>query len=100
MSRFFRAGIPAPKKYLAMARLVRAARLLENPGYRLTQVAYLLEYSSPQSFSRHLTHALHCGASAFRKRYTGETMLDEFRQRLILPYHARVLMLCILGHAR
>ena len=26
MSRFFRAGIPAPKKYLATARLVRAAR--------------------------------------------------------------------------
>lgn len=91
MSRFFRAGIPAPKKYLAVARLVRAARLLENPGYSLTQVAYLLEYSSPQSFSRHLTHALHCGASAFRKRYTGETMLDEFRQRLILPYHAQLL---------
>lgn len=91
MSRFFRAGIPAPKKYLAMARLVRAARLLENPGYSLTQVAYLLEYSSPQSFSRHLTHALHCGASAFRKRYTGETMLDEFRHRLILPYHAQLL---------
>lgn len=91
MSRFFRADIPAPKKYLAMARLVRAARLLENPGYSLTQVAYLLEYSSPQSFSRHLTHTLRCGASAFRKRYTGETMLDEFRQHLILPYHTQLL---------
>jgi transcriptional regulator GlxA family with amidase domain len=75
MSRFFRAGIPAPKKYLATARLVRAARLLENPGYSLTQVAFLLEYSSPQSFSRHVTHSLHCGAAEFRKTYNGEAML-------------------------
>jgi len=32
MSRFFRERLPAPKRYLAMARLVRAARLFENPG--------------------------------------------------------------------
>ena len=31
MSRFFRARLPAPKRYLAMARLVYAARLLETP---------------------------------------------------------------------
>src|SRR5439155_6821627 len=30
MSRFFRAKLPAPKQYLAIARLVRAARLFEN----------------------------------------------------------------------
>src|SRR5688572_10433479 len=33
MSRFFRAGLPAPKRYLAMARLVRAAHLFENRGF-------------------------------------------------------------------
>lgn len=47
MSRFFRNGLPAPKKYLALARLVRAAALLENPGYSITQVALLLE-STPR----------------------------------------------------
>src|SRR5436853_613989 len=31
MSRFFRARLPAPKQYLASARLVRAARIFENP---------------------------------------------------------------------
>ncbi|QJR36860.1 helix-turn-helix transcriptional regulator [Gemmatimonas groenlandica] len=91
MSRFFRAGIPAPKKYLATARLVRAARLLENPGYSLTQVAFLLEYSSPQSFSRHVTQSLQCGAAEFRKRYSGEAMLEHMRQRLILPYQQQLI---------
>ena len=91
MSRFFRAGIPAPKKYLATARLVRAARLLENPGYSLTQVSFLLEYSSPQSFSRHVTHSLQCGAAAFRKAYNGEAMLEHMRQRLVLPYQRQLI---------
>jgi AraC-like DNA-binding protein len=91
MSRFFRAGIPAPKKYLATARLVRAARLLENPGYSLTQVAFLLEYSSPQSFSRHVAHSLQCGAAEFRNRFSGEAMLEHMRQRLVLPYQPQLL---------
>ena len=91
MSRFFRAGIPAPKKYLATARLVRAARLLENPGYSLTQVAFLLEYSSPQSFSRHVTHSLQCGSAEFRNRYSGEALLEHMRQRLILPYQQQLI---------
>src|SRR6266566_9061705 len=33
MSRFFRAELPTPKQYLSGARLVRAARLFENPGF-------------------------------------------------------------------
>lgn len=90
MSRFFRAGIPAPKKYLAAARLVRAARLLENPGYSLTQVAFLLEYSSPQSFSRHLMHSLQCGATQFRKSYNGAAMLEHMREHLILPFQPQL----------
>lgn len=88
MSRFFRFGLPAPKKYLAFARLIRAARLLENPGYSVTQVALLLEYSSPQSFSRHLQNMLQCGTAEFRQRYTGESMLDEFYVRLVMPYRS------------
>lgn len=91
MSRFFRAAIPAPKKYLASARLVRAARMLENPGYSITQVAFLLEYSSPQSFSRHVQHTLQCGAADFRKTYGGEAMLEHMRQKLILPYREQLL---------
>lgn len=86
MSRFMRHGIPTPKRYLSAARLVRAAHLLENPGYSITQVAFLMEYSSPQSFSRHVTGILRVGAAEFRRRYTGESMLHAMRHTLVLPY--------------
>lgn len=86
MSRFFRARLPAPKRYLAMARLVRAARLFENPGLSITHVAYHLDYSSPQSFSRHVQALLHCSAIEFRRQYDGEGMLERMRHDLVLPY--------------
>jgi len=86
VSRFVRQGVPTPKRYLAAARLVRAAHLLENPGYSITQVALLMEYSSPQSFSRHVSGVLHVGAADFRRAYTGETMLQHMRETLVLPY--------------
>lgn len=86
MSRFFRNGLPAPKKYLALARLVRAAALLENPGYSITQAALMLEYSSPQSFSRHVRSMLNLSGAEFRMHYNGDKMLHEFRARLVLPF--------------
>lgn len=86
MSRFFRARLPAPKRYLAMARLVRAARLLENPGLSVANVANHLEYSSPQSFGRHVRTMLGDTALQFRQRYDGEGMLRRFRDELVIPY--------------
>ncbi len=89
VSRFVRQGVPTPKRYLAAARLVRAAHLLENPGYSITQVAFLMEYSSPQSFSRHVSGILQLGAAEFRRAYTGERMLQHMRETLVLPYRER-----------
>ena len=86
MSRFFRAGVPAPKRYLAMARLVRAAHLFENPGFSVTNVANHLDYSSPQSFGRHIRSLLDMTAGDFRTRYDGAGMFERFRSELILPY--------------
>ena len=86
MSRFFRVKLPAPKRYLAMARLVRAARLFENPGLSITHVAYQLEYSSAQSFSRHVRLHLACTPMEFRRQYDGNRMLDVMRQQMVLPY--------------
>jgi AraC-like DNA-binding protein len=54
MSRFARAGLPSPKNYLAAIRLLHAAHLFEAAGLSVADVAYRLEYSSPQSFGRHL----------------------------------------------
>ncbi|HEY4129956.1 MAG TPA: helix-turn-helix domain-containing protein [Gemmatimonadaceae bacterium] len=86
MSRFFRARLPAPKQYLAMARLVRAARLFENAGFSIANVANHLDYSSPQSFGRHVRTWMHLTAVQFRERYDGEGMLQHFRSELILPH--------------
>ena len=86
MSRFFPARLPAPKQYLAAARLVRAARLFENPGFSVANVANHLDYSSPQSFGRHVRTIMQLTAVQFRERYDGEGMLQHFRDALVLPY--------------
>jgi len=86
MSRFFRARLPAPKRYLATARLVRAARLFENAGLSVSAVADRLEYSSPQSFGRHVRSMLGMPAGEFRRRYDGEGMLQRFHAELVVPF--------------
>jgi AraC-like DNA-binding protein len=100
MSRFFRAGLPAPKRYLAMARLVRAAHLFENHGFSVANVANHLEYSSPQSFGRHVRTLLHVTAVEFRDRYDGAGMLDRFREELVIPHVAALRRLSPLSYAR
>lgn len=86
MSRFFRAHLPPPKRYLALARLIRAARLFENPGLSVASVANYLDYSSPQSFGRHVRTVMQMSPVAFRERYDGAGMLQYFREELVLPY--------------
>jgi len=98
MSRFFRANLPAPKRYLAMARLVRAAHLFENRGFSVANIANHLEYSSPQSFGRHVRAILGVTALEFRERYDGEGMLERFRQELVLPHLDRLRTLAPLRH--
>ena len=88
MSRFLRAGLPSPKRYLAMARLTRAARLFENAGLSVANVATHLDYSSPQSFGRHVRTLLGLTAVGFRQRYDGDGMLERFRAELVRPHAA------------
>ena len=76
MSRFFRARLPTPKRYLATARLVQAARLFENSGLSIANVSDHLEYSSPQSFGRHVRTLTGLTASEFRQGF------DPFLRRL------------------
>jgi AraC-like DNA-binding protein len=86
VSRFFRAGLPAPKRYLVFAGLVRAARLLENPGLSIADVATHLDHSSPQSFGRHVRTYLAISATEFRERFDGVRMMERMRRDLIHPY--------------
>jgi len=86
MSRFVRSGLPSPKNYLAAVRLLHAAILFETDGLSVSDVAYRLEYSSPQSFGRHLRAMLGITASEFRSRFPFPTALASFVDRLLGPY--------------
>jgi AraC-like DNA-binding protein len=90
MSRFFRAKLPAPKRYLAYARLVRAARLFEDQGHAIADVANALDFSSPQSFGRHVQTFLGVSAGEFRRQYTADRMLARFMDELVRPHKAKL----------
>src|SRR5438445_11487 len=86
MSRFHRAGIPSPKSYLAGMRLLHASFLFQNPGLSVSDVAYRMDYSSPQSFGRHLRTVLGVTAGEFRRRFPFAVALARYIDLLIIPY--------------
>jgi AraC-like DNA-binding protein len=86
MSRFARAGLPSPKNYLAAVRLLHAAYLFQAAGLSVADVAYRLEYSSPQSFGRHLRAMLGITAVEFRRRFPFAVAQERFVELMIEPY--------------
>ena len=86
--RFHRIDLPSPKRYLAAMRLVFAAAFLEAPGRSVADVAYRLEFSSPQSFGRHLRNLQGLTASEFRRRFPFPVALDDYVTRLVVPFRA------------
>lgn len=86
MSRFARAGLPSPKNYLAAIRLLHAAYLFEAAGLSVADVAYRLEYSSPQSLGRHLRAMLGLTALEFRRRFPFPLALQRFVDVMLTPY--------------
>ena len=97
MSRFYRFDLPSPKTYLAHARLLHAAYLFRNGGLSIADIANRLDYSSPQSFGRHLRTLLGVTAGEFRRRLPFDAALDRFRERLVTPYRDRLLAFHPLG---
>jgi AraC-like DNA-binding protein len=86
MSRFFRARLPSPKRYLAFVRLLRAARLFEDAGHSIADVANALDYSSPQSFGRHVRTLLGMTAGEFRARFGATALLSRLLDDLVRPH--------------
>ena len=86
MSRFFRAALPSPKRYVAYARLVWAAYLAESPAMSIAAIASRLNASSPQSFHRTVRTVTGTSAAQFREAFTGARMLESFRSELVTPY--------------
>lgn len=89
-SRFYRAHLPSPKRYLVFGRLVRAAYLLESPGLSVSAVADRLDASSPQSFQRSVRTYMGMTATQFREQYSGAAMLAHFCRTLVTPYAAKL----------
>lgn len=92
-SRFFRRRLPAPKRWLALVRLVAAARILENPRASVEDVAYRLGHGSPQAFGRHVQGMLGKGMTAarFRAKHDGASMLRRALDELVAPHRDRLL---------
>lgn len=86
VSRFQRAGLPSPKSYLAAIRLLHACLLFEQQGLSVADVAYQLEYSSPQSFGRHVRAMLGITTSELRRRFPLPLAQARFIATMIAPY--------------
>ena len=89
MSRFMRAELPSPKSYLAAMRLLHATLLFERPGYTIADVAYRLDYSSPQSFGRHVRALLGITTSELRRRFPFDLALERFIALMVERYQSQ-----------
>lgn len=90
LSRFFRAGLPSPKRYVLYA---QALRLAAAGIHNVMDAAVYLDASSPQSCGRMIRTAFGVTLATFLANETGATMLERFRRDLILPYRASLIAL-------
>src|SRR6266849_2667022 len=91
-------GHPAsPVAARILARVVHALDLFSNPGLSVADVAYRLDYSSPQSFGRHLKAMLGVTAGEFRRRFPFEVSLERYVDLLITPYRETLRAFCPLN---
>ena len=67
-------------------RLLHAAYLFQNPGLSVSDVAYRMDYSSPQSFGRHLKAVLGVTAGEFRRRFPFDVAVARYVDLLVTPY--------------
>lgn len=86
VSRFVRSGLPSPKDHLVAVRLCHAAKLFDEGDLSIADVAYRLDYASPQSFGRHLRVVLGITPSEFRTRFPFCAVLGRFLDRFVRPF--------------
>src|SRR6266566_5079952 len=72
-------------------------RLRDLAGLPVSDVAYRLDYSSPQSFGRHLKAMLGVTAGEFRRRFPFEVSLQRYVDLLITPYRETLRAFCPLN---
>jgi AraC-like DNA-binding protein len=88
VSRFVRSGLPSPKDHLVAVRICHAAKLFDEGDLTIGDVAYRLDFASPQSFGRHLRSVMGITPSEFRTRFPFSMVMDRFLERLVKPHLA------------
>jgi hypothetical protein len=86
-SRFMRAGLPSPRRYVDHAMLVRVAAIAERPDFTAAAAARLLELE-PQHLHRWIRAVTGGTFNAWRPRARASAALDDFRRAFIAPYLA------------
>jgi hypothetical protein len=89
-SRFFRAGLPSPRRFVAHARLVWAAHVAES-SISTSAIARRVCAASPQGFHRSVRTLTGIPVAEFRQAYTGEGLLNKFVSDLVRPYRVDLL---------
>jgi AraC-like DNA-binding protein len=67
-------------------RLLYAAQRFETEALSVSDVAYRLQCSSPQSFGRHVRSLLGITCSEFRRRFPFPVALERFGRVMVDPY--------------
>lgn len=99
LSHFFRARLPSPKQYLAKTRLLFAAALFESKAVSAAWVAHQLNYSSAQSFGRHVRTMLGMTAGEL-KAIPFERIAAHYQHELVRPLAERFQAFESHGHQR
>lgn len=72
LSRYQRAKLPTPKVQLVLFRLMLAVTMQARGAVSIVDIAYALDYSSPQSFGRHVRLETGRSARAFLAQWEPE----------------------------
>lgn len=86
ISRFCRLGLPSVRRYLSDMRLVFVSGHLATPTVSIAAVARRLNYSSPQSFGRHVYIRYRVPAGTFRRTHPFDRMVTEYIEDLVRPF--------------
>ena len=80
---FMRLGLPSPKHFLAVARVLYAHRLLQDPGFTVEDVAQRLGYSQVKTLQQHARAYLGLTAGEMRLSLSPEVALARAVQRFV-----------------
>lgn len=85
-NRFRELGLPAPSRWMTMARALRVALHLQaNPGDPLMSISFELGYADHSALSRHLRKVFGLTPGAIRATLGWEWLLDRWLQREQVP---------------